>query len=207
MALCNDLNLEGKLASLMKKFRVDCSIEDGLNSVITSAKEGNIAKLESFVEGIYASINKMDSEENYSAIKEKVEDILLNTRYLCYQNCVMNKILAFKNDKKEVELPRKIRVKKLNNDEDLTKEDNLAVNFLYDLQIKVNSVSLAKAISQAIRYAKEKNDAIQLYPRIVQIIETAKECSKILGLEREMSPVITAIKKKYELKYFQAKTR
>ncbi len=207
MALCNDLNLEGKLASLMKKFRVDCSIEDGLNSVITSAKEGNIAKLESFVEGIYASINKMDSEENYSAIKEKVEDILLNTRYLCYQNCVMNKILAFKNDKKEVELPRKIRVKKLNNDEDLTKEDNLAVNFLYDLQIKVNSVSLAKAISQAIRYTKEKNDAIQLYPRIVQIIETAKECSKILGLEREMSPVITAIKKKYELKYFQAKTR
>jgi len=195
MALCEDLNLEGKLASLMKKFRVDCSIEDGLNSVITSAKEGNIAKLESFAEGIYASINKMDSEENYSAIKEKVEDILLNTRYLCYQNCVMNKILAFKNDKKEVELPRKIRVKKLNNDEDLTKEDNLAVNFLYDLQIKVNSVSLAKAISQAIKYTEEKNDAIQLYPRIIQIIETAKECSKILGLEREMSPVITAIKK------------
>ena len=195
MALCEDLNLEGKLASLMKKFRVDCSIEDGLNSVITSVKEGNIAKLESFAEGIYASINKMDSEENYSAIKEKVEDILLNTRYLCYQNCVMNKILAFKNDKKEVELPRKIRVKKLNNDEDLTKEDNLAVNFLYDLQIKVNSVSLAKAISQAIKYTEEKNDAIQLYPRIIQIIETAKECSKILGLEREMSPVITAIKK------------
>lgn len=207
MALCEDLNLEGKLASLMKKFRVDCSIEDGLNSVITSVKEGNIAKLESFAEGIYASINKMDSEENYSAIKEKVEDILLNTRYLCYQNCVMNKILAFKNDKKEVELPRKIRVKKLNNDEDLTKEDNLTVNFLYDLQIKVNSVSLAKAISQAIKYTEEKNDAIQLYPRIIQIIETAKECSKILGLEREMSPVITAIKKKYELKYFQAKTR
>ena len=195
MALCEDLNLEGKLASLMKKFRVDCSIEDGLNSVITSAKEGNIAKLESFAEGIYASINKMDSEENYSAIKEKVEDLLLNTRYLCYQNCVMNKILAFKNDKKEVELPRKIRVKKLNNDEDLTKEDNLTVNFLYDLQIKVNSVSLAKAISQAIKYTEEKNDAIQLYPRIIQIIETAKECSKILGLEREMSPVITAIKK------------
>jgi hypothetical protein len=191
----------------MKKFIADCSIEDSLNSAITSAKEGNIAKLESFVEGIYASINKIESEENYSAIKEKVEDILLKTRYLCYQNCVMNKILAFKNDKKEVELPKKTSVKKLNIDENLTKEENLAVNFLYDLKIKVNSASLAKTITQAIKYTEEKKGPIQLYPRIVQIIETAKECSKILGLEREMSPIISTIEKKYELKYFQAKTR
>lgn len=212
MVLSEDLSLEEKLDNLVKSFMVEHSIESDLNSAINYAKDGNVVELENSVKDIYASMTKIEFKEDYSIIKEKIEDLLLRTRYSCYQNCVMNKILAFKKGNKQLDLPRKISVKEITkkeitNDENLTNEESLAINFLYGLQIKLNSASLAKTITTAMKYTEEKNDAIRLYPRIVQIIGTAKKCSKILGLEREMSPIISAIEKKYDPKYFQAKTR